>query len=211
MLAVFPERASHVADAEDRSHAAVRKLMDRADERRWWSLSRDFHLLAEASPESLLDALEQALRARIAPPIMSLFRSDEGIVHNVEYLAELMWALEIMAWNADYLGRVALILGRMAELDPGGKFSNRPDQTLRTIFLPLSPRTFASQAERMEVIDAIVSRYPGVGWKLLVGLAPHIHRIIEPSAAPAWRDFPAEAASAWYPRSPRIVAISGPG
>lgn len=199
-LAVFPGLLQGVPDAAYRSRAAVRKLLEGADERRWWSLSDDYRLLAEASPEALLDALEEGLRAN-PTPIMPLFRSDEGFVHRVEYLADLMWAMEILAWNPDYLGRVAMLLARLAELDPGGTFSNRPNQTLRTIFLPISPRTFASHAARMEVLDAIIRRFPKVGWKLLVDLAPDIHPLFDSSAAPSWRDFPAEA-------SPRVVTVS---
>jgi hypothetical protein len=191
---VFSEPAIAVPDAKYRSQKAVRKLLEDADEKRWWSLSNDFCLLAEASPEALLDALEQALRAD-SRSIMALFRSDEGFIHRIEYLAELMWAVEILAWNPDYLGRAALILAQLAELDPGGSFSNRPDATLRTIFLPRSPRTFASMAERMEVVDAVMSKHPSVGWKLLVALAPRVHPIIEPSAFPTWRDFSAETAA----------------
>jgi len=41
-------------------------------------------------------------------------------------------------------------------------------------------------------LDAIISKCPSVGWKLLVALAPGLHPIIEPSAFPTWRDLSAD-------------------
>ncbi|GGI27850.1 XRE family transcriptional regulator [Bradyrhizobium guangdongense] len=189
-LAVFPERAAAVHDAKRRTEAAVRALMRGADERKWWSLSNDFRGLAEASPEAFLDCLEQALDANPVP-VMSVFRSDEGFLHKTEYLADLMWALELLAWSPDYLGRVAFALARLAELDPGGNWGNRPDATLKRIFLPWLPQTFAAAAERREVLDAVVARQPEVGWDLLIALAPADFASEQPSAFPRWRDFSA--------------------
>ncbi|EHR01251.1 hypothetical protein [Bradyrhizobium sp. WSM471] len=190
-LAVFPERAGAVRDAKSRTEAAVRALLQGADERKWWSLSHDFRGLAEASPEAFLDCLERALDADPSP-IASLFRSDEGFLYDrTEYLADLMWALEILAWSPDYLGRVAFALSRLAEMDPGGSWGNRPDATLKRVLLPWRPQTFASAAERLEVLDAIVARHPGVGWDLLIALAPADFASEQGAAFPRWRDFSA--------------------
>ncbi len=106
-LGVWPEQVKGVADASHRSAAAVRVLLEFADERRWWSLSNDFRRLAEAAPDAFLSAIESALAADPSP-MASLFRSDEGFMHASEYLADLMWALEILCWSPDHVGRATL-------------------------------------------------------------------------------------------------------
>lgn len=190
-LAVHPERATAVRDAADRSARAVRKLLADADETIWWSLSSDFRRVAEAAPEAFLDALENALDADPSP-LAPLFRSDEGYLHPREYLADLMWALETLCWSPQTLGSVTDILCRLAEMDPGGKVSNRPADTLRRIYLPWTPQTFATHAERMAALDMVLKRHPKVGWKLLMDISPTGHGVSTPSATPHWRDYSVE-------------------
>ena len=77
---------------------------------------------------------------------MSLFHSDEGFVHPTEYLSNLLWALEMLARSKDYLMRAALLLGHLDEVDPGGRWGNRPAASLRRIFVSWSPQTYATPA-----------------------------------------------------------------
>ena len=187
-LGVWPEQAKGVADAAHRSAAAVKALLADADERRWWSLANDFRRLAEAAPDAFLSAIESGLAAEPSP-MASLFRSDEGFMHANEYLADLMWALEILCWSADHVGRATLILAKLANVDPGGKMSNRPKETLARIFLPWRPQTFASPAERIQLLDLILRRLPKVGWELLHAIAPTGRGVTHPTSKPLWRDF----------------------
>jgi transcriptional regulator with XRE-family HTH domain len=187
-LAVLPEGVALASDLRGRVDRAVRKLFDKAGPSLWWSLSGDFMNLAEAAPNAFLDAIEAGLDGN-DPPIMSLFSSDEGMLHPTEYLSNLLWALEILARSPDYLAKSALLLARLHEIDPGGKWNNRPFVSLRRIFVSWSPQTYATPAERLKVIDTITRQHPAVGWSLLLKLAPSFHDVTEPSAKPKWRDF----------------------
>jgi hypothetical protein len=187
-LAVFPDRAGLITDISGRANRAVRKLLDKAPPGLWWSLSRDFQNIAEAAPEAFLDALEAGLEGD-DPSIMSLFRSDEGIMHPTEYLSNLLWSLEMLARSPDYVMRSALLLAHLDNIDPGGKWGNRPSVSLRQIFVTLSPQTYATPAQRLKVVDRIVRQLPAVGWKLLLALAPRFYDTSEPSSMPNWRDF----------------------
>ncbi len=190
-LAVYPDRAAHVPRIGDRVTAAVRKLLSDASPALWWSLSRDFHNLAEAAPEAFLDAMEHGLEGD-DPSVKSLFRSDEGMMYPTEYLSNLLWALEMLAWSPDYLTRAATILAELDALDPGGSWGNRPAASLRRIFLSWSPQTYATPEQRLKVLDRIVKALPEVGWKLLVSLAPRNHDTSQPSSKANWRDFSTE-------------------
>ena len=187
-LGVHPQIAAAITDAAKHADRAVKKLLGKADARLWWSLSHDFRQLAEASPAAFLEVVEAGLDGDDAP-IMSLFRSDEGFMARTEYLSELLWALEMLARSPDYLMPAALLLARLDEVDPGGNWGNRPAASLRRIFVSWSPQTYATPKQRLKVIDAIVKRYPRVGWNLLVALAPRSYDTSEPSPLPNWRDF----------------------
>lgn len=186
--AVYPERAELIPDPIGRVGSAVRKLLHDAPAALWWSLSRDFHNLAEAAPEEFLDALEVGLEGS-HPAVMSLFRSDEGALHSTEYLASLLWALEMLARCPRYVTRACLLLARLDEIDPGGQWGNRPSASLRRIFVTWSPQTYATPIQRLKVIDEVVRQYPGAGWDLLMALAPKLYDTSEPSSMPNWRDF----------------------
>lgn len=190
-LGVFPEMASGVGNASHVSARSVRKLIEGADERVWWSLSDDFRLLSEAAPREFFDAVDQALD-RQPSPLKSLFRSDQGFLHPQEYLADLMWALEVHALSPDLLASAALLLARLADVDPGGKVANRPANSLRQIFLPWMPQTYANAEQRLQAMDLVLRRYEAVGWKLLLAVAPSVHGgVTHPSPTPRWRDYAA--------------------
>lgn len=191
-MGVFPERAALVSGIGGHVDRAVRKLFDNASGSLWWSLSRDFQNLAEAAPGAFLDAVESGLEGT-DPPIMSLFRNDEGMLHSTEYLSSLLWALEMLARSPEHLGRSALLLVRLHEVDPGGEWSNRPFASLRRIFLNWSPQTYATLPERLKVIDVITRLHPAVGWNLLLALAPRSDDSSTPSSKPKWRDFTPDA------------------
>lgn len=187
-LGVFPEQASNVSDAAVRSDRIVRILLSGADERVWWSLSNDFRNLAEAAPAAFLECVDTALD-KDPSPMASLYRSDEGFLHPNEYLSDLLWALELLCWSPKHLGAGAILLARLADIDPGGKLRNRPDATLRRIFLPWVPQTYATAEQRLLVLDAVIKRFDQVGWKLLLALAPTHYGMSDQSAMPHWRDY----------------------
>ena len=187
-LGIFPDEAKALPDGALRADRTVRKLLQQADARLWWSLRDVFRELAEASPKAFLEAVEAGLEGD-KPPIMSLFASDEGFLHPQEYLSDLLWSLEVLARSPDYLPRAALLLAQLDSVDPGGKMGNRPSRSLRQIFLSWTPQTYATPEQRLKVIDQIVRRYPKVGWNLLLALAPRNHDTSQPSPHPNWRDF----------------------
>lgn len=186
-LSIYPDSAKALPDAAVRADAAVRKLLRHADDKLWWSLRDVFRELAEASPKEFLAAVEVGLEG--AAPIMALFGSEEGVFHPREYLSDLLWALEVLARSPDYLPHAGLLLARLNEVDPGGKMGNRPSRSLRQIFLPWTPQTYATPEQRMKVIDQIAKRYPKTGWNLLLAIAPRNHDTSQPSPHPNWRDF----------------------
>ena len=77
LIALWGDRVRTVPDAGRRADAIVGKLLRDADKRRWWSLSGDFRLLAEASPSAFLTAVEDSLDQN-DPPIGVLLARTKG-------------------------------------------------------------------------------------------------------------------------------------
>ena len=110
---------------------------------RWASLGTLLSLLAEAAPTEFLKAVERDLRAS-APELVELFRQElpPAALGGGAYHSGLLWALETLSWSREHMPWAAFLLARLAELDPGGKWSNRPQGSVRRIFFSWRPQTW---------------------------------------------------------------------
>ncbi len=134
----------------------------------WRSLSGELPLLAEAAPIELLDAVESGLAGE-QPLLVSMFtdREDEVPVLGISSAhSGLGWALELLCCPERYFIRAALALAALAEIDPSGRLSNRPEASLRAVLLPWLPRTSASLTERVALLDLLRERHPQLAWRL---------------------------------------------
>lgn len=173
--------------AEATALVAVREILDRADWVQWASLNHFLPLLAEASPSEFLCAVETALSSDPCP-FDELFAQEGDGVMGETYISGLLWALETLAWDPEYISRVVICLGELAARDPGGRWANRPANSLTTILLPWMPQTCASITKRGAAVTILLKEFPGVGWKLLLSLLPKYHSVSSGSRKPAWRE-----------------------
>ncbi|EPH4444446.1 hypothetical protein Q0S98_20580 [Escherichia coli O187:H52] len=144
------------------------------DHRLFVSLRDQLPLLAEAAPGPFLDALEQLLKGN-GEMIAPIFNEDKGLLTPRSHYHGLKWALEALAWEQTYLLRAAICLAKLAVIDPGGTYSDRPLNSLRTIFLAWSPNTWAPVKVRNAIIKKIITIVPSIGWSLLQNLLPRSH------------------------------------
>jgi len=166
--------------------SVIRELLNNADWKLWYSLSDVLPLIAEASPSSFLEAVEDSLSQK-APPIMGMFSETDDTLTSHSAHPSLLWALQGLTWDPNLLGKVTLILGKLAKLDPGGKLASRPINSLRNIFLLWLSHTYATLKQRLGVMDTLLRREPEIGWKLLISLMPRSHDFCSPTHKPRWR------------------------
>ena len=191
LFSVFEKHAPSVTSTAARVEYIVRKVLEEADSKRWWSMSKDFKLLAEASPEAFLAALDECLNQN-SSPITVLFGKDGGPLGG-DYISHLLWALELLAWSPLHLGHAAAVLAKLASLDPGGEGSrNRPASSLRQIFLLWLPQTYASLDQRLRVLDYLLKVQADVAWRLILDIFPKSYDTSTYSPPPRWRDFSAD-------------------
>ena len=166
---------------------AVREIFENADWVLWGSLNDLLPTLAEAAPNEFLDAVENALEQSPCP-FDELFSQEGDDAWGGNYITGLLWALETLAWDTDYLIRVCVILGELAERDPGGNTLNRPANSLTTILLPWLPQTTAPIEKREVAIKTLMNETPDVAWNLLISLLPRQRQMSLGTHKPAWRN-----------------------
>jgi hypothetical protein len=184
--------------AQDWIDRACGQLFEKRGEANFWRrIHGELQGLAEASPDRFLTGLEADL-AQQEPQICELFEEEGelgGCLHS-----DLLWALELLAWAPEYVGRVALVLAALAERDPGGRWGNRPHCSLTEMLLPWQPQCSAMAPERKQLFTLITQRFPKVGWELGKSLMPNQTTVCTPGARPKLR--------AWAPEKERKPVLT---
>jgi hypothetical protein len=165
---------------------SIRQLFEDSDWVRWASLNDLLPTLSEAHPDEFLSAVENAISASPSP-FEKLFEEEDTGIFGQNYISGLLWALEGIAWDEVHLSRVSVVLADLASEDPGGSWTNRPENSLIDIFLPWMPHTLASVEKRQAALRTISVEQPGVAWKLLQSLLPGHHRSTSGTHRPVWR------------------------
>ncbi|HVJ52905.1 MAG TPA: hypothetical protein VM689_10605 [Aliidongia sp.] len=191
LLAVWSDPAEVNLGGESGQMFANRILNElpglRTDPRLLTSLRNELPLLAEAAPDPLLSALEQMLEGG-GDLIRPIFDEGEDWLYSTSHHTGLLWALETLAWDPNYFTRAVLILARLAAIDPGGRLSNRPANSLAEIFVLWNPNTNASPTQRLSALNEISKICPDVGWELILRLLPTLHGASSPTAKPKLRE-----------------------
>ncbi|KQT93519.1 hypothetical protein ASG49_00415 [Marmoricola sp. Leaf446] len=167
-------------------------LFERATQDRsaqlWTSMEDVVPLLAEAAPDAFLRALSQSASGT-EPLARKLFQDVDADWNAGSPHTGFLWALEGLAWSEQHMGYAAEVLAQLAELDPGGRLSNRPSASLEAIFKPWHPQTSAPLQTRIQTLDALIRRHVEVAWRLLLELIPEPSGFASQAHHPQFRDW----------------------
>lgn len=164
----------------------VRQLLTPLDPATWQSQQHDLPRYAEAAPELFLDILEQDLSAA-APKVHALMKPVDGGMFSSPGRTGLLWALEVLAWNPQWLSRVVLILGKLAELKITDNWANKPEHSLASIFRCWMPQTAATVEERIAALELLIRRHPQVGWRICIDQFDPHSTTGDYTSRPRWR------------------------
>ena len=158
--------------------------------RAWQSLADVLPLLAEAAPDTFLDAVDTDLR-HDEPLLRSLFLDSQLATFGTSssHFA-MVWALESLAWSSDHMSAAAHALARLAEIDPepDARIHPRPAGSLAGLFALSSPQTSLPLDRRLVVLDMLRRRTPSAAWPLMRAILPtHLGALGSPSHRPRWR------------------------
>lgn len=158
-----------------------------SDHRLIASLKSELWMLMEAAPRPLLSALGELLEGDGARAL-GFFSTDDDLFAPTSPHTYVLWALETLAWDPRYLEKSTKILAKLAKIDPGGKTTNRPINSLRSILLTWAPNTHAPLQQRLQVIDRITETVPEISWELLMALLPRSHDTSSTTRKPKFRE-----------------------
>ncbi len=166
----------------------IKGLMNDATCERWLALSPVMQELAEASPSEFLKALETNL-ANTEPLVFNLFtESSSGMMGGGFVHANLLWALEILAWAPNRILRVSRILAELNKAPIESNWGNNPSSSLLNIYRGWKPQTSASVDMRNKAMAALADTHPDTAFDLSMGILHQGHDMASPSSRPSWRD-----------------------
>ena len=119
---------------------------------------------AKAAPNTFLEVLEVDLETD-KPDCLAILRPTDALFGNSPRVG-LLRALERLAWDSAYLPRVAKILAQMSTVKIEDNLSNKPSNTLQSLFQSWLPQTTCSVEERIKVLDFLKPMYPMVFWAI---------------------------------------------
>jgi hypothetical protein len=179
------------------AESIVWQLLDKANRdessETWMTISPFLPILGEAAPSVVLEALGKAFSSG-GPFSVEVFADGEmddfgSLPHSPH--TDVLWALETMVWSSEHFDAAVNVVAQLAQLDPGGRWANRPIKTLQNIFCPWHPNTVASVEQRLASLSRIRKRFPGISWPLLVSLLPNAHGFQMVHRGPKYRDWKA--------------------
>ncbi|MDL9978753.1 helix-turn-helix domain-containing protein [Microbacterium candidum] len=177
-----------------RVNRVVRALFERAREEKsgavWATIAPSLPSLAEAAPEIFEDAIQDDLE-QPNPLLRTLFtdETDRGLFGSSSPHPNLLWALESLTWSPEHFGRATDLLASLAAIDPGGRLSNRPIESLERAVLGWIPNSGGSVEDKIAVIERTLQRVPDVGWKVILGVWPSRHSTAFEPHRPTFRDW----------------------
>ena len=143
----------------------VKSLLKDWDLSRFLSNRHYFTALAEASPKEFLCFVE-----KLPKDILDVVFTPRQLKYSlfgweISY-TEVLFALEMLAWDVEYLNRVTKLLLCYSEYKNESNFANKPDNSLYNIYRFYLPQTLASFEERMSILKAHSSKYGSAIYKI---------------------------------------------
>ncbi len=151
------------------------------------SLNNLLPIFSEAAPDKFLHVVEETLQ--LSPcPFDGLFSQEDTEALEKNCLTGLLWALEGLAWEEQYLVRVCVLFGDLANRDNGGQWLKHPSDSLIATLLPWIPQTLASIEKRKVAVETLLGEFPDVAWKLIIKLLPNSQQTSSFSShRPKWK------------------------
>lgn len=198
LLSKFDEKLSNCSPhkAKDCVRIIVHQVLSDVDWRLLASLNDLLPILAESDPQEYLSCLNKIVTAK-KQVFTDLFSQESSGITGSSTISGILWSLECLAWDKQYLQQAILLLGELAAIDPGGSWSNRPEKSITSILLPWFPQTTANSEVRLVTLRSLKSDFPDIAWKVMISLLPSHHQVSSGTYKPKWND---KIPSSWEPK-----------
>ncbi len=150
--------------------------------------SRNLPMYAEATPDKFLSVFESDLE-NDKPITLGLLQPVNNSFIEPCYRADLILALEKLAWSEKYFTRVVLILGRMAQKRINDNVMPKPEDSLVSFFRWWMPQTAVGIEKRKEIFSMFSQLFPDVAWIICVDQFMINSRVVSYNQKPRWREY----------------------
>lgn len=183
------ENLAHADSVKVQVNSLIQSLLKNADEQRWLSMSEFLRDFAEAAPDVFLDALESSLPQK-NPPVRALFTESlhESFFNSACWYANLLWALEALAWSPARMTRVANVLAQMCDFPIKNNQVDAPFKSLVSLYRYWFSQVSANTQQKQTSLERVIRNNTKIAWKLLLKLLPSSHGSPLQNARPHWRD-----------------------
>ena len=179
---LFQERLG--IDMEGLVSSLINRLLLPLTPHKLQSNNDDLPFYAEAASDTFMSLLEADLE-RDQSAVYELLKPAKDDPFNECPRAGLLWALECLAWGN--LGRVSAILARMARIKINDNWTNKPINTLKSIYRSWMPQTSAPLEERIAALEMLADRFPDIAWQLCIQQIGTHDNPCENCYRPRWR------------------------
>jgi hypothetical protein len=174
----------------------VRDVTDRADAdlsgATWASISDSLVSLAEASPDTFVQAVERALRGTaILRLIPDPTRPSRNFGSHVDY-GSVASALAMVAWDLGLFASASAALATLARLVPDDQRRTSPADYLVQVLLPWYPQTAASVDQQLDLLSRLQERESDAAWRVLLKLIPNAVQTTTDTQHPRYRAWRAD-------------------
>lgn len=166
----------------------IKNLMSPLSLNKILSSNKDLTYFAEASPDTFLNIIEQDLKTDDPVTLQLMRPASSDIFGGGAIRTDLLWALEILAWNPMRLTRVCFILARLSTKMINDNYVNKPMNSLESIFRSWIPQTSADLEQRKKALASVVKKFPAIGWRICIAQFPMGHETGHYSHRPRWRN-----------------------
>lgn len=146
-------------------NSAIEELFGTLDWRVLATMEQYFQLLAEASPDCFINAVQVAIRDNKSSLCDYLIQFETGIT-TTQYGFYLVNALTTIACKREFFSRACYIAFLIVRKQP------KHIGNLTSVLLPWMPKTEASVIHRVSLVKQLFEEDQEVAWKLLKSLLP---------------------------------------
>ncbi len=195
IIALHGQRLKFIDDGQKYVNEVVGEILRQDTAQQWNHIYSSLILFAEAAPEVFIKHVRESLTSP-GHSIISLFEEKESWFFPESHHADLLWALEGLAWAPEYLKEITELLLELTEQDPGGTLANRPFNSLIVIYNPWVPQTSVDNETRSIILRSFIGKPYSRMWDLLLALLPKGGMAFSVTHKPRWRQFDYELVKA---------------
>jgi len=160
------------------------------DLKRYLTHRHNLRWLAEASPYSFVKFIQNDIKngSVLLSQLMEVKHKKYSIIGSEIYYTELLFALEAISWDEQYLFDTTDILMHLCSYPNDSSYSNQPINTLSHIYRFILPQTYAHFEYRLNVLKSLTVKHRKMVANLCVIILKGLDdRVFQPNIHFRWR------------------------